>query len=197
MIQIVVARHHECIRWTKHFDNVVIYNNGKPLVPSEYNEVSLPKNVGREGHTYYTYICQNYDNLPDYVIFLQGYPADHSPRFNENIKKYKESPTDFEFISDTVEHTTFENERKRHWQCKNIYDTYEKIFGVKCDITSEIIFGHGAQFAVSKRAILRRPREFYENIVRMLEYHVNPLEGYDVERLHKLIFDQTTSAKIN
>jgi len=27
-------------------------------------------NVGREGHTYYKYICDNYDNLTDYTIFL-------------------------------------------------------------------------------------------------------------------------------
>lgn len=188
MTLIVVARYNECIHWTKKFDNVVIYNKGVPLAPLEYNEVRLPKNVGREGHTYYTYICQNYDNLPDHVIFLQGYPTDHSPHFEENIRKYKESPTDFQFISETVEHRTFKNERERHWQCINIYDNYEKIFGVKCDITSELIFGHGAQFAVSKHYILRRPREFYENIVRMLEYDENPLEGYNVERFHKLIF---------
>ena len=188
MIQIVVARYHECVHWTKKFDNVVIYNKGVPLAHQEYNEIRLPKNVGREGHTYYVYICQNYEDLPDHVIFLQGYPADHSPHFEENIRKYIANPTDFEFISETIEHTTIENECKRHWQCENINVNYEKIFGVKCDITSEIVFGHGAHFAVSKQAILRRPREFYENIVRMLDDEENPLEGYDVERLHKYVF---------
>ncbi|MBH73934.1 MAG: hypothetical protein CMM57_09815 [Rhodospirillaceae bacterium] len=35
-------------------------------------------NVGREGHTYYKYICDNYEKLPEYTFFLQGYPFDHS-----------------------------------------------------------------------------------------------------------------------
>jgi hypothetical protein len=45
------------------------------------------------------------------------------------------------------------------------------------------------QFIVSKNQILKRPKEFYNNIVQMLEYDINPLEGYDIERFHKYIFN--------
>jgi len=186
--QILVARYHECPNWTKEYSDILIYNKGPPITDPSMNSKQLPKNVGREGHTYYTYICENYDNLPDYVIFLQGNPFDHTPYLADRIKEFKESPRDFAFLSRSIDKSTFERQRNGHWECYKLYDNYEKIFGVKCDIKAECEFGHGAQFAVSKQAILLRPRAFYENIVRMLEYAVNPHEGYDVERLHKYIF---------
>lgn len=61
------------------------------------------------------------------------------------------------------------------------------MIGVKID-NHECIFGAGAQFIVSKSKILKNNKAFYENIVKLLEYDVNPLEGYDIERFHKYIF---------
>ena len=58
---IVVARYNENIEWTKQFSNVIIYNKGTPL-KGKYNEIYL-NNVGREGHTYYKHIYDNYENL--------------------------------------------------------------------------------------------------------------------------------------
>ena len=52
----------------------------------------------------------------------------------------------------------------------------------------EFIFGAGAQFIVSKKQILKRPKEFYLKIVEMLQYSINPIEGFVIERFHKLIF---------
>jgi hypothetical protein len=83
--KIIVARYNENIQWTKQFENVIIYNNGCKL-PDDYNQVFL-NNVGREGHTYYKYIYDNYNNLEDYTFFLQGNPLfDHSPNIINNLK---------------------------------------------------------------------------------------------------------------
>jgi hypothetical protein len=185
---IIVARYNENIEWTKNISNVIIYNKGLKL-EGNYNEFLL-NNVGREGHTYYKYICDNYDNLDDYLIFLQGNPFDHSPNIINNLNKYinnKELNLDFEFLSEWIIRSNIDRERELNWQCKNIYLTYEKIFGIKCS-NNECIFGAGAQFIVSKTQILKKPKEFYENIVKILEYDINPCEGYDIERLHKYIF---------
>jgi len=57
---IVVARYNENIEWTKQFTNVIIYNKGEKL-EDEFYQVFL-NNVGREGHTYYKYIYDNYEN---------------------------------------------------------------------------------------------------------------------------------------
>ena len=53
----------------------------------------------------------------------------------------------------------------------------------------EFTFGAGAQFIVSKNNILKHSKEFYLKIIQMLEKDVNPIEGYVIERFHKLIFD--------
>ena len=100
---IIVARYNENIKWTEQFSNVIVYNKGNKL-NEDYNEIVLP-NVGREGHTYYKYIYDNYENLGDYTIFLQGNPFDHSPNIISNLNNYvnnKELSIDFEFLSERV-----------------------------------------------------------------------------------------------
>jgi hypothetical protein len=185
---IVVARYNENIEWTNQFPNVIIYNKGSKI-EEKYNQVVL-ENVGREGHTYYKYICDNYDTLEDYTIFLQGNPFDHSPNILEILNTYcnkKDLNIDFEFISESIHYSYFILESIKYYQCINIFDTYKRVFGVDCDIYN-CIFGSGAQFIVSKNKILQRPKSFYENIVKILEYTVDPMEGYDIERFHKYIF---------
>ena len=67
---IVVARFNEDIEWTKQFPNVIIINKEEKINNDIYNEIFLYY-VGREGHTYYKYICDNYDNLDDYTVFYR------------------------------------------------------------------------------------------------------------------------------
>jgi len=185
---LVIARYSENVEWTKQFPNVIIYNKGTKLEDG-YNEISL-NNVGREGHTYYKYICDNYENLAEYTIFLQGTPFDHSPNIINNLTKYinnKELSIDFEFLSESIITSSLDLESTIHWQCKNIHKTWKRVFSINNN-NQEIIFGAGAQFIVSKSRILKNTKEFYENIVKILEYNIDPLEGYDIERFHKYIF---------
>ena len=185
---IVIARYSENVEWSKQFPNVIIYNKGTKL-ENGYNEISLD-NVGREGHTYYKYICDNYQNLAEYTIFLQGTPFDHSQNIITNLTEYinnKELSIDFEFLSEYIFTTTLNIESIKNWQCKNIHKTWERIFGINNN-NQEIIFGAGAQFIVSKSSILKNTKEFYENIVKILEYHISPDEVYDIERFHAYIF---------
>jgi hypothetical protein len=185
---IIVARYNEDIEWTIQFSNVIIYNKGQKL-NNGHNEIML-NNVGREGHTYYKYICDNYEKLADYTIFLQGRPFDHSPNIINNLNKYinnKHLSIDFEFLSESIHYSSLDIECNRYWQCKNIHKNWERVFGL-IGGNHECIFGAGAQFIVSKNKILKNPKSFYENIVKMLEYTIDPLEGYDIERFHKYIF---------
>lgn len=195
---IVVARYNENIEWTKEFPNVICYNKGVSL-DTEYKEVLL-ENVGREGHTYYRYICDNYDNLEDYTIFLQGNPFDHRENIIHDIKKYMEQNDvnklhlGFEILTDYIlECNLTDCERQPGLPLKEIY---EKLFTGGKEFTENetftvntlFPFGAGAQFIVSKEQILKRPREFYLEIVKLLEYDIHPVEGFVIERFHHLIF---------
>jgi len=184
---IVVARYRENILWTKQFTNVIIYNKGDSL-RDECEEVLL-NNVGREGHTYYRYICDNYENLADYTIFLQGNPFDHSPNIVQNINKYinnGELNIDFDFLSETILECNLSG--CRHHPGIPLISTYEKIFNDKKE-DMKFTFGAGAQFIVSKKQILKKPKTFYLKIVELLQNEVCPIEGFVVERFHKLIFE--------
>jgi hypothetical protein len=184
-MKIVVARYNENIDWTKHFNNIIIYNKGNNL-DNSFNFINLP-NVGRESHTYYTYIYDNYYNLDDYTIFLQGNPFDHSPNLFNIINKYlnnKNLDIGIEFISEQILYTNI-NDCPYH---KNLplENVYNKLYDKK--INSPIIqFGAGAQFIVSKKNILLNPRDFYLKIIKLLNYNDNPIEGHVIERFHKLI----------
>ncbi len=188
--RIVVARYNEDIDWTRQFSNVVIYNKGISLHDNTINELCLP-NVGREGHTYYKYICDNYDNLDEYTIFLQGYPFDHSPNLISNLQRFIQTDAldiDFEFLS---EHLLYSNlSGCRYHGGLPLQEVYKTVFNESVDDKS-FIFGAGAQFIVSKHAILKRPKSFYANIVKLLEYDINPIEGFVIERFHSLVFVYT------
>jgi hypothetical protein len=185
-INIVVARYNENLEWTKQFSNVIVYNKGLEL-KEEYNQIML-NNVGREGHSYYKYIYDNYDNLNKYTIFLQGNPFDHSPNIIQNIYKYfnTELNIDFEFLSETILYCNINGCYGGHGPMREVY---EKIFDDKKRDYMELFpFGAGAQFIVSKEQILKRSKEFYLKIVNLLNNEIHPMEGFVIERYHKLIF---------
>ena len=184
---IIVARYNENVEWTKQFPNVIIYNKGRPL-GNKYNEVFL-NNVGREGHTYYKYIYDNYEDLSDYTMFLQGDPFDH---YNINNS----------FFDDIRQQIKKKNLKKftplgNVLNCKisgckyhaglPIKEVYKYLFKKKPFPIMPFKFVKGAQFIVSKKQILKRPKQFYLNIIQLLEKEKNPIEGYVIERFQKLI----------
>jgi hypothetical protein len=186
---VVVARYNEKVEWTKHFSNVIIYNKGNKLT-DDYNEILL-SNVGREGHTYYKHIYDNYDNLSDYIIFLQGNPFDHSPNLFTTIKDIElliqQGKINFKNISEWIVTMSLEG-CPCHHSFLPLKDVYKKVFINKEEITHSFQFGAGAQFIVSKESIQKHSKEFYLNIINLLGYDINPIEGFVIERFHPLIF---------
>lgn len=186
-MKIIVARYNENIDWTKQFPNVLVYNKGKKL-DDNFNEIML-ENVGREGHTYYKYIYDNYENLDEYTVFLQGNPFDHSPNIIKKLTEYNNNQNlniDFDFLSERIL-STYLSGCPYHPNLP-LKEVYELLFTKKEEEKKEIVFGTGAQFIVSKKNILSKPKDFYLKIVKLLENGVCPIEGYVIERFHKLIF---------
>jgi hypothetical protein len=190
-IDIVIARYNENIDWSNQFKNVFIYNKGKTL---NRNEIFL-ENVGRESHTYYKHIYDNYDNLNDYIIFLQGNPFDHSPYVITKLWSYIEKNNnlniDFEYISEKIFDCKL-SLCKHHIELQPfLFKTFNYLFDESRNITTDLTFkfGAGAQFIVSKKNILKRPKEFYLKIINLLNYNINPIEGFIIERFHNLILN--------
>jgi hypothetical protein len=217
---IVIARYNEDIEWSKKYSsNVLIINKGDKIEGIE-NQIFYP-NVGREGHSYYKYIYDNYDNLDDYIIFLQGNPLDHSPNIIKNLDEFIDNynknknnlmnidinytvincgynnnnisiedvkNNNFIYLSHYINNTSIRTEEKLWENCKNIANTYELIFDKKIEKNLKFIYGAGAQFIVSKEAILKNPKNYYKKLYKILEYTNDPIEGHHIEKFQKYIF---------
>ena len=189
-LNIIISRYNENIEWSKQFLNIIIYNKGTKLDDSYY-QINI-KNVGREAHTFYKYIYDNYDNLNNYTAFLQGNPFDHSPNIINNLNNYIKNINldinfniNFEFLSETILNSNLSG--CFHHKNLPLIEVYEKIFNEKKE-NMEFEFGIGGQFIVSKVQILKKSKDFYLKIIKLLDYDIDPIEGYIIEKFHKLIF---------
>ena len=198
--QIIVARYEEDIAWLLPFKNItIVYNKGTDdSILNKFETIYL-NNYGRESHTYLYHIITNYDNLADKTIFFQGKINDHKildiedyfgidsiiGKFdNIEINKLKKKIDHYGKYEKFVKDGTMK-------VCN--YTPYEwlvNIIGINLDNinSSKVIWG--ANFSLSKDIILSKPKIFYQNILRYINYHKNPEEGHYLERSWYLIFNQ-------
>jgi hypothetical protein len=119
----VVARYNEEIHhFAEYNDNLVVYNKGQDDISPSIRKSCIQKvpNVGREAGTYCTYIIENYNHLPEYMIFTQGNPCDHvaihDPVTTFNKLReiyYEEKNYKFKYISG--HHQPFDMESVAHF----------------------------------------------------------------------------------
>jgi hypothetical protein len=160
-ITMVVARCKENLDWLKDVQwNYIVYNKGGNLPKWIKNQIKL-RNIGREAHTYLTYIINNYDNLPDHTIFAQGNPFDHVSKFTQNIHDFDEK-TNFFPLSDCVCSEKFENPNEI-WP--ELAKTIRKLFLDDIASFKHIEYPEGAQFIVSKKAILFHSKMTYQKLL--------------------------------
>lgn len=81
--ELVVAKYDKDISWLHDINNDVkisVYrkdNSNDNIIDKTNLEIFHLENIGREMHTYFHHIYNNYDNLSDYTFFVQDYPFDH------------------------------------------------------------------------------------------------------------------------
>ena len=202
-IELVVSRFQEDLRWLKRVPATIgirIYNKGAadplPTTLKDRKNVSLIPlpNVGLEAHTYLTHLVTRYDSLAPVTLFCQGHPFDHAPDLHERLGALAtgvETPDPFlwyGFLEDTDDqfgHRLFipwsKNPERRELATGRLY---EELFG---EPSPELFhFRCGAQFAVTREGVRRRPAAFYQ---RALELSVSfPLAVHSLERMWDRFF---------
>jgi hypothetical protein len=196
--KIIVARYNENIDWLNtEIENCIIYNKGEKL--NIHNEIML-ENVGRESHTYIYHIVNNYDNLADKTLFFQGDISDHKILDIEDYFKNENFIGKFNNItikdlSKNIEHY---GKYKKDYMSGNMkrcsftpLDWIKNVIGININEVetnrSNVVWG--ANFSLSKELILSKPKEFYQNILRYIDYHQNLEEGHYLERTWYIIFN--------
>tara|TARA_B110000503_G_scaffold142924_1_gene241650 strand:+ start:1308 stop:1955 length:648 start_codon:yes stop_codon:yes gene_type:complete len=174
------------------------------------DEIYLSNNVGRDVHTFFYHILNNYDNLADITFFSQDYPFDHVENYVEIIN------SDVDFITKcSILH--FDGYWGFHWNNigtmwqlnpssqftngriltsfndgyphdKNLYvdETWKSLFN--CPHPLSYDFVPGGHFCVTKETVKIRTKEFYQHVVTLLEtYDKMP---WNIERLEAYIFNK-------
>ncbi len=167
----VVSRYNENLDWLKDLPwNYVIYNKGEDNLPEWIKNIIKLPNIGREAHTYLTYIIDNYENLPDYSLFVQGNPFDHATEIMKKINDFV-GGDDFYTLTDRIPtcHTSVENVDQNRYSLSHfvaiVAESAKKIF-LKDMHSFE--YAAGAEFILSKKAIHFHTKNTYQKIMDLV-----------------------------
>lgn len=197
-LELVVARHHEDLAWLRRVPRefaVTVYNKGAAMP----HTTPLP-NIGREAHTYLHHLIERYETLAEVTVFVQGHPFDHAPDLHKVLRSMADgsfSVHDFHwlgFLADT------DDSRGRRlfvpWS-KNperaelpLDEFHQQIFGQSGPDSYR--FFVGAQFIVTRDAVVRRSLAFYEHARNIAA--ATPLAPHCFERCWDRVFDTDGTA---
>ena len=183
---VIVAKYNENIDWINKMDKdkLVIYD--KSDIPLE-NAIKRP-NIGRDPETFIYHILRNYENLPDYLLFVQGNPFDHMINVNSGNFQIKINELIYSNNEISVE-PLFTNNHFEHFTAYHYFNTNEYYsFFFEEKSPENFIFAAGCQYIVSKKNILNRTKKFYEKIYTMIHNgnvpHHNDVQHFDSNKIH-------------
>jgi hypothetical protein len=210
-VSIIISKSLESISWIppEWYQLVYLYeksgslqhSSSQTLPISSYKHYECLLNCGKECHSYLSHIIQNYDHLTDILYFTPANPFLNSPNFiqwvnagigeiggffplgNQQITIRGGNMSEYERQFPEIQRE-FES-IVQHVFCGNSFSED----GIPVQFPEEFTFSPGAVFAVSKECILRRPREFYEKLLRIVSYDINVVTvNRCFEMLWSLIF---------
>ena len=213
-IVFVISRYNENLEWLKEAPfnkyDVILYNKG--INDDYYDSPKIIKkikleNVGKCDHTYLYHIIHNYDNLADINVFLPGsinmdYKMKRATKlmyeieknnssvflYNSKNKNIKKSLYDFqldEWKTSNGANKSLNNETTlKLSEIRPFGKWYENKFD---NVVIKHATFHGI-LSVSKEDILKRPKEYYENLIKELSDSSNPEAGHYFERSWEAVF---------
>ncbi len=199
---LVISNHDNDVSWVPEYaDDYLIYDRSEnSVLPDTIDEKKIirSKNIGFNLYDYFTFIIDNYDNLPDRVIFVKGnvFPRHVSREFfdriaNSNfftpIEDYKTFKTYWPvcFVSSDGGFCEINNSwYTKHYATKyfRTYNDFISFCFKNPPIPRYVRFAPGANYIVPKENILKFPRVFYENLKMFISHCPLPGEAHIIER---------------
>lgn len=206
-VKVIIARYKEDIGWADALEyDYVVYDKGGNSKPSS----RILPNIGREAHTYFTHIVEEYDSLAPMNVFLQGDPFDHihdqGRATADDLRSTLEDVVDrmvpfkglawFKLKCDALgqPHDLRKPENEGRWAGWGkdipVGEVFEHLFDAPMpdQIISRAPTGN---FCVTGERIRTRPKAFYEFALRLIE--ADPQDenntGHAIERLWQHIFN--------
>jgi hypothetical protein len=222
MTDIVIAHYNENLSWLqklskKYINKIYIYSkyeddqnqNGIRLkninlefLKEEYFKSLSSKvtyyhipNVGRESETYLRYCVEQYNNLAEHTLFLQGEPHMRLEHINSLLQQFHDKKLN---ISDNFEYFDgifLDDGHLSNWYGQtelsdyNFYTWFRTYVDQEMHLLNGLKVYFGACFGVSKKHIQSRSIEFYQQIIDETLKTRNPETAHFLERLWFYIFN--------
>ena len=202
---LIISRFQEDISWLNYYKDfkLYIYNKGDEIQNSNFKNIIKIPNLGRESQTWLYHIVNNYNNLDDINIFLQGRIDDlgcmafRDPNeYCKNINRYGFEVKRYGLLGPLHWENNIGIEKdsryKKNWEEGKISKSdlgFRKFAkSIFPDIPIFVATSYGGCFAVKKELILKYNIIFYERLLDILSKSKNPIEGHYMERLWCYIF---------
>lgn len=186
----ILSRYNHDISWLKNYtDDYILYDRSeKPIEGS----IIVP-NIGSDIYDKFSFIIDNYDNLPDVAIYAKANLFKYITKEEFNLVKDNKTFTPLL----TQHHETYlpvcyyENgiyyERNDMWYlgshpCENrmIPHELQEILGLSQ--MEYLPFAPGSNYIIPKENILRHSKEFYIKLRSYLDWDIYPGEAQIMER---------------
>lgn len=196
--------------WVHNYtDNYLIYDKSHRFQENE--RVKHQTNVGANIYDFFTFISDNYENLPEVMIFCKGNVVPRHcgrEKFDQIINN-----TSFTTIENYIRETpkykngiyAFVDDNDRYHEspvevdatvanihfAKN-FQTYQQLMKIIFDtphFDRYIRFAPGANFIISKEEVLRFNHKFYLTMKEYTSWHHKPGESYILERAIPNIYE--------
>ena len=204
---LIISRFNENISWLEEIKEfkIIIYNKGKQLSNKKFRKIIDLNNVGRESHTWLYHIVENYRDLDDINIFLQGRIDDLGCMAHQDPHDYLKGIDKTGFSASRYGllgplhwgwNVGIEKNKKykQQWDSKMISRSKIGFKKFAKELFPEIPIivptSYGGCFAVKREIILQHNISFYRKLLDILSENKNPIEGHYMERLWCYLFTQ-------
>ncbi|OGI95616.1 hypothetical protein A2917_03645 [Candidatus Nomurabacteria bacterium RIFCSPLOWO2_01_FULL_42_17] len=195
---LMVSNYNADISWILDYtDNYIIYDRSTTdewIKPFDQTKVKRVPNIGWDIYDKFTYIIDNYDNLPESMIMTKGniFKYITKDEFNEICNNISFTPIFTKHHKTYMPICFYEedgmfNEINNSWYLRTFparyFNSYNQfIKGFNIEIPKYLKFAPGSNYIVTKKDIQKHPKAFYEKLRQMIDYSAHPGEAQIIER---------------
>jgi len=179
---IVVSRYNEDIYWVQDYSsNITVYNKGQQIADMS---TIISDNFGGNQYDICRFIYDNYDNLPESIVFIQGNPFDHCCKsiFDKLVDNVTfTSLEDYTHIAESDMHRKGPDGGYMEYNNSWFIEAHNTANGLWCKFPTFDSFMHslfsdyehlewirfapGSQYIVTRENCLRYSREFWKKLM--------------------------------
>lgn len=217
---LIASKHFFCIshfngelNWIKSINksNYVVYNKSNRELNKNINNIKI-KNVGYNIYSYLNFIVDNYENLPNSIVFCKDNIFTRHIKINtftsllkrDIFTSFEEKNKTLNFpISLQLSDNSF-NEINSSWYKFKYsrkyfadYNIFYKYIFKNVRKPLFLRFSPGANYIVPKNHILLRSKNFYKNLLKFISHSQYSCESHFTERSLDLIWNSNIDSSEN